>query len=89
MARQILNEMKKSRDLAEKAQVKKRKEAGTAQAKKRKEEKKVKQGMSKKTVQVVCMYECALAGNLVVLSWICETLLVLLLLISWQFGCCY
>jgi hypothetical protein len=33
----------------------------------------VKQGMSKKTVQVVCMLECALAANLVVLPWICET----------------
>ena len=78
MARQRLDEMKKSRIAAEKAQ-----------AKKRKEEQKVKQGMSKKTVQVVCMHECAVAANLVVLPWICETLLVLLLLISWQFGCCY
>jgi hypothetical protein len=73
MARQILDNMKKSRIAAEKAQAKERKEAETAQAKKVKEEQKVKQGMSKKTVQVVCMHECALEANLVVLPWICET----------------
>jgi hypothetical protein len=73
MARQILDNMKKSWIAAEKAQAKERKEAETAQAKTLKEELKVKQGMSKKTVQVVCMHECALAANLVVLPWICET----------------
>ena len=36
-------------------------------------------------VTVAWMHECALAGNLVVLPLICETVLVLLLLISWQF----
>ena len=70
MARQILNEMRKSRVEAERAEVKKRKAEEKAKVKDKKATEKAKQATSKKTVQGG--FSCGLCLCLCACLWVCS-----------------